>query len=81
MLSKLYGHHVDVIRIHGRVLVVVGEDEGEISPVPSPSSDRGALSTMRWLFEPGFFSSSQVQTALVIGGVTAVVQPSSGCSR
>jgi zinc/manganese transport system permease protein len=26
-----------------------------------------------WLFEPGFFGSSQVHTALVIGGVTAVV--------
>jgi zinc/manganese transport system permease protein len=28
---------------------------------------------MHWLFEPGFFSSPQVHTALVIGGVTAVV--------
>ena len=28
---------------------------------------------MGWLFEPGFFSSAPVQTALVIGGVVAVV--------
>jgi zinc/manganese transport system permease protein len=28
---------------------------------------------MRWLFEPGFFSSAPVQTALEIGGVVAVV--------
>ena len=28
---------------------------------------------MHWLFEPGFFSSAPVQTALVIGGVVAAV--------
>lgn len=28
---------------------------------------------MGWLFEPGFFSSAQVHTALVIGGVSAAV--------
>ena len=26
VLSRLYGHHVDVIRVHGRVLVVTGDD-------------------------------------------------------
>src|SRR5580658_9688388 len=26
-----------------------------------------------WVFEPGFFASAPVQTAVVIGGVTAVV--------
>ena len=25
VLSALYGHHVDVLRVHGRVLVVAGE--------------------------------------------------------
>ena len=25
-LSELYGHHVDVVRVHGRVLVVAAED-------------------------------------------------------
>ncbi|MDX6416542.1 MAG: zinc/manganese transport system ATP-binding protein, partial [Trebonia sp.] len=24
-LTKLYGHHVDVVRVHGRVLVVAGD--------------------------------------------------------
>ena len=33
---------------------------------------------MSWLFEPGFFSSAQVHTALIIGGVTAVVSASIG---
>jgi zinc/manganese transport system ATP-binding protein len=27
VLGKLYGHHVDVIRVHNRVLVVAGSDE------------------------------------------------------
>jgi zinc/manganese transport system ATP-binding protein len=27
VLAKLYGHHVDVLRVHGRVLVVAGADE------------------------------------------------------
>jgi hypothetical protein len=25
----LYGHHVDVLRVHGRVLVVAGQDSDE----------------------------------------------------
>jgi zinc/manganese transport system ATP-binding protein len=29
VLSKLYGHHVDVVRLHGRVLVVVGPSTSE----------------------------------------------------
>jgi zinc/manganese transport system ATP-binding protein len=29
VLSQLYGYHVDVIRVHGRVLVVAADDEGE----------------------------------------------------
>ena len=27
VLSALYGHHVDVLRVHGRVLVVAGAGE------------------------------------------------------
>jgi zinc/manganese transport system ATP-binding protein len=27
VLSRLYGHHVDVLRVHGRVIVVAGEGE------------------------------------------------------
>jgi zinc/manganese transport system ATP-binding protein len=29
VLSQLYGYHIDVIRVHGRVLVVAADDEGE----------------------------------------------------
>ncbi len=29
VLSKLYGHHVDVVRVHGRVLVVTGDASRE----------------------------------------------------
>jgi zinc/manganese transport system ATP-binding protein len=29
VLSKLYGHHVDVLHVHGRVLVVAGPAAGE----------------------------------------------------
>jgi zinc/manganese transport system ATP-binding protein len=29
VLSALYGHHVDVLRVHGRVMVVVGEESGQ----------------------------------------------------
>lgn len=29
VLSTLYGHHVDVLRVHGRVLVVAGDDSKE----------------------------------------------------
>jgi zinc/manganese transport system ATP-binding protein len=28
VLSRLYGHHVDVLYVHGRVLVVAGAAEG-----------------------------------------------------
>jgi zinc/manganese transport system ATP-binding protein len=33
VLSKLYGHHVDVIHVHGRVLVVAGRGEGLDIPI------------------------------------------------
>ncbi len=29
VLSRLYGHHVDVVRVHGRVLVVAGPGSGD----------------------------------------------------
>jgi zinc/manganese transport system ATP-binding protein len=33
VLSKLYGHHIDVIRVHGRVLVVAGmSGDGQTAP-------------------------------------------------
>jgi zinc/manganese transport system ATP-binding protein len=41
VLSKLYGHHVDVLRVHGRILVVAGA--GDEHPGPHASSDCDAL--------------------------------------
>jgi len=29
VLSQLYGYHIDVIRVHGRVLVIAADSEGE----------------------------------------------------
>ena len=37
VLSNLYGHHVDVIRVHGRVLVVAGAGDG--LEVPADAGD------------------------------------------
>jgi zinc/manganese transport system ATP-binding protein len=49
VLSALYGYHVDVVRIHGRVLVVAGpnpvrpgEPEGGCDPEWEPCDDAGA---------------------------------------
>jgi zinc/manganese transport system ATP-binding protein len=39
VLSELYGHHVDVIRVHGRILVVAGQP-GELDVPPAAA---GAL--------------------------------------
>ena len=36
MLSELYGHHVDVLQVHGRVLVVAGA-AGELADTSDPA--------------------------------------------
>jgi zinc/manganese transport system ATP-binding protein len=33
VLSRLYGHHVDVIEVHGRILVVAGRGDGLDTPI------------------------------------------------
>ena len=38
VLSRLYGHHVDVLRVHGRVLVVAGATGSDHDP---GAEDRG----------------------------------------
>ncbi len=38
VLTALYGHHVDVLRVHGRVLVVAGAGQDE-HPAAEPSGD------------------------------------------
>ena len=72
VLSRLYGHHVDVLKLHGRVLVVAEPDQEERRH-PRPSDAHRLLSLVHFLFEPGLFSSGPVRTAVVIGSVTAVV--------
>jgi zinc/manganese transport system ATP-binding protein len=44
VLSKLYGHHVDVLRVHGRVIVVAGTGHDEHAPeeqAPDEPADDG----------------------------------------
>ncbi|MDA8296367.1 MAG: metal ABC transporter ATP-binding protein [Actinomycetota bacterium] len=40
VLSALYGHHVDVLRVHGRILVVAGEGD---EPVRPPGEEPGSV--------------------------------------
>jgi zinc/manganese transport system ATP-binding protein len=43
VLTELYGRHVDVIRLHGRVLVVAGPElpaEAASGPVPAEDAER-----------------------------------------
>jgi zinc/manganese transport system ATP-binding protein len=41
VLSRLYGHHVEVLHVHGRVLVVVGSAAGDLAAVPLPAAGAG----------------------------------------
>lgn len=47
VLSRLYGHHVDVLRVHGRIIVVAGEAE-EVERLPDRDQALG--------LEPGISS-------------------------
>jgi zinc/manganese transport system ATP-binding protein len=38
VLSELYGHHVDVLRVHGRILVVAGHGDGLDVPPAAPAA-------------------------------------------
>ena len=71
-LSRLYGHHVEVIHVQGRVLVVSGAEHQAHHPGDTDHVPRGALMLVAasWstLFEPGFFSSGPVHVALDRGG-------------
>jgi zinc/manganese transport system ATP-binding protein len=42
ILSQLYGHHVDVLRVHGRVIVVAGTGHDEHSALGEPGDEGGA---------------------------------------
>jgi zinc/manganese transport system ATP-binding protein len=41
VLSRLYGHHVDVLHVHGRVLVVAGSGDDQLAAVPLPAAGAG----------------------------------------
>jgi zinc/manganese transport system ATP-binding protein len=41
VLSRLYGHHVDVLRVHGRVVVVAGEVDDDDIVDDLPGEDHG----------------------------------------
>ena len=41
VLSKLYGYHVDVLHVHGRILVVAGPPPAEGSLAPGPALQAG----------------------------------------
>ena len=74
--AGLYGQHVDVLHVHGRVLVVAGPVRGRGADLTAAMHVRRADAMHQlWtrIFEPGFFSSAPVHTAAVIGAAVAVV--------
>ena len=69
VLSALYGHHVDVLHVHGRILVVAGPGADDEELARPPALDRRlSRLTVHWLFEPGFFSSAPGATARCVIG-------------
>jgi zinc/manganese transport system ATP-binding protein len=41
VLSRLYGHRVDVLHVHGRVLVVAGSGDDQLASAPLPTGEAG----------------------------------------
>ncbi len=69
MLSALYRHHVDVLHVHGRVIVVAGEREIVSSAsAPDALADRARV----LLLQPRF------SWQLGIGAVVAIVAACTG---
>ena len=79
VLSRLYGQHVDVIRVHGRVLVVAAPegDRRRRSRRRGRRRRRGDI-VLRYIVEPGFFGSGPVHIALAVGTVIAVTSAVTG---
>jgi zinc/manganese transport system ATP-binding protein len=48
VLSKLYGQHVDVIHVHGRILVVAGRGDGPAEPVGEDGAHCAVQSAPDW---------------------------------
>ncbi len=55
VLSALYGHHVDVLRVHGRVIVVAGQPGAETTGEGHGGDDHGH-DHLETPDEPGIFS-------------------------
>ena len=73
VLSQLYGHHVDVLKLHGRVLVVAEPGPGGPRH-PRPPDPHHLLSHRAPPVRARASSpAAPVRTAVVIGSVTAVV--------
>ena len=76
MLSRLYGHHVDVIHVQGRVMVVAGaehQDAPSRRPDLSAARPRVAGRACHRCSNLGSSPASPVHVALTIGGIVAVV--------
>jgi zinc/manganese transport system ATP-binding protein len=48
VLSKLYGQHVDVIHLHGRILVVAGRGEGPAETIGDDGAHCDARAAADW---------------------------------
>ena len=85
VLSRLYGQHVDVIRVHGRVLVVAAPEGGDADEAAAEDASVVTVIVghlLRYVVEPGFFGSGPVHVALAVGTVDRRhVRPSSGVHR
>ena len=78
VLSRLYGYHIDVLRVHGRILVVAAEEAAARAPrAGSGPRSLGAMTSaedlLLFLFEPGLFTSAPVRTAAAVGAAAAIV--------
>ena len=80
VLSRLYGHHVDVLDVHGRILVVADVGSRAVDDDAPPERRARADHRVSALsIAPGFFSSGPVHTALIVGTAVAVdLRPARG---
>ncbi len=83
VLSRLYGQHVDVIRVHGRVLVVAAPEGVDAAEAAAEDARRhpvtvSIVNILRHIVEPGFFGSGPVHIALAVGTVVAVTSAVTG---
>ena len=82
VLSELYGSHVDVLNVHGRVLVVAGAGPSEAIAAfgirPPPKGTLPISSRVRSIPAAVTSSSEVVGVALLVGTIVAVVSGTVG---